>query len=66
MFYATKPSAASPMAGGGPVAPAFLDLLESFQHGRHTDQVDACSGAFNRSDGNANLEAALAWMDPDS
>jgi predicted phage terminase large subunit-like protein len=47
----------------GPWNNAILDELEAFPHGRYTDQVDACSGAFNRLTGTPTSTIDMAWMD---
>ena len=40
---------------------ALLDEMESFPQGKYRDQVDACSGAFNRLILGMHSSAAGAW-----
>jgi predicted phage terminase large subunit-like protein len=41
----------------------FLEELESFPNGRYVDQVDACSGAFNRLTNTPGSTLNWGWMD---
>jgi predicted phage terminase large subunit-like protein len=42
---------------------ALLDEMESFPNGRFQDQVDACSGAFNRLASRPRSTFDMGWMD---
>jgi phage terminase large subunit-like protein len=41
----------------------FIEELESFPNGRYVDQVDACSGAFNRLTNTPGSTIDWGWMD---
>lgn len=49
----------------GPWNKAFLDELENFPKGKHDDQVDGLSGAFNFLEGDNTQPAAGATVDPE-